>query len=425
MIAVVAAVVMHWLVLSDVHMNPFDPSQTVPYGEDTNRWLLDASIEEMKKDVPDPSVVIVDGDMLAHHFPARARDAKKDPYAAGRDTIETIATALNRAYPHAQFVFAMGNNDDPCGDYRSEVGGRYIGEVARILEPMVNRHGAAPGFLREFERGAYYTVALPNGMRGVVLNSVLWSFVFRGSCQVRTGDAPAAEMQWVSSLLGSGENVVMMHMPLGFDPESTSDTHRVLAVPFLSTRYDGEMRSLFSKDRNHVAFAIAGHTHRYDFRDPGGVPMLIVSSISPIYRNGAAFYRLDVEGHELRDVEPFAYDVERDTWVRRPSFDKMYGTTSFSGADLNKVSARIAGDPQLRAQWLAAYDVWSPRMHDVTAYHWQTFVCAQHAFGSAFGACAGTTKRSMTAIFVAGAGIAIVVFGIVLLVRRRRVTRLS
>ena len=422
-IAVLAAVVMHWLVLNDVHLNPYDRATYAPYGQDTNPWLFEQSVEAMRKSVPDASVVIVGGDLLAHRFPALARDAHADPYRAGLETTSTIAHALARAFPHAQFLFAVGNNDDPCGDYRSETGGPYLRDVASVLEPLVNHAGASPGFKASYERGGYYSASLPGGMRAVVLNSVLWSFVYRGSCQSRSRAPGEAEMAWLRPLLQQGDNVVVMHMPPGFDPESTTVAHRVLAVPFLASRYDDELRSLFVHDRSHVAFALAGHTHRYDFRAPGGVPMLLASSLSPVYRNAPAFYRLDVDGDELHDVVPYTFDRWSGEWTQQTSFDAMFGTRSFSRADLVALSDRLTDDPALRARWIEAYDVWSSRIADITR-RWQTFRCAQVAVGAAYGSCAGTTRRSFA--FVAGAaGVAVIIIVALVFALRGRSTKAS
>ncbi len=422
MIALLAAATLHWLVLNDIHLDPYDTGPPAMRGDDTNVALFDSSIEAMRARVPDASVIVIGGDLFAHHFSTLAHRAHQDPYAAGINTARQIATKLDKAFPRAQFIIAVGNNDDPCGDYRSEAGGPYNREIARIFAPLVNRHGASPAFAGDYTRGAYYTASLPDGMRAVVTNSVFWSFFFRGSCQVKARDPGAREMRWLERTLATGKNVVVMHMPPGYDPQSTTVAHRILAVPFLRARFDTELRSVFEQDRANVPFAIAGHTHRYDFRLPGGVPMLVAASLSPIYHNDPAFFRLDVDADGLHDIVPFTDDEDMG-WMRQQSFDQMFGTTAFTAPQLDTLSQRIASDPELRDRWIEAYDVWGYRVGDVTNNRWQTFRCAQIAFGDAYARCAGTYVQSvMNLIFAAIAATVVVIAGALLYVTWRRAT---
>ncbi len=425
MIAVLAAVMLHWLVLNDIHLNPYDAGPPAGRSEDTNIALFDSSVDEMKRRVPDASVIVIAGDLLAHSFPARARRAHRDPYAAGVDTIRTIASTLDKAFPNAQFVVAVGNNDDPCGDYRSEAGGTYNAAVARIFEPLVNRRGASPGFIGAYTRGAYYTAALPNGLRGVVANSVFWSFFYRGSCQSTVRDPGGKEMQWLAQTLSSGADVLVMHMPPGYDPESTTDAQRLLAVPYLRPHFDTALRTLLAEHRDNVPFAIAGHTHRYDFRVPSGVPMFVGSSLSPVYRNEPAFFRLDIDGRTLRNIVPYTYDPDLG-WLPQQSFDAMFGVNAFTAPELEALSRRIAFDPAVRDRWMQAYDVWGYMMNDVTTHRWQTYRCAQIAFGEHYAHCAGTYVRSVTNLVVlAVLLIIVVVAAAVLIVTWRHPTRSS
>ncbi len=422
MIAVLAAVVLHWLVLNDIHLDPYDPGPPASRGEDTNTALFDSAADEMRRRVPDAKVIVIGGDLLAHHFATLAHRAHRDPYAAGVSTVGSIASKLGATFPNAQFLFAVGNNDDPCGDYRSEAGGPYTRAVAHLLAPLVNRNGASPGFINAYSHGAYYTSALPGGMRAVVTNADFWSFFFRGSCQVSERDPGGKEMQWLTQTLASGENVVVMHMPVGYDPESTTTAHRLLAVPFLRSEYDSRLRTLFADDRAHVPFAIAGHTHRYDFRVPGGVPMLVAASLSPIYHNSPAFFELDVEGDTIRDVIPYTYDPELG-WIKQQSFDEIFGVTSFTAPELQTLSERIASDPQLRKRWIQAYDVWGFYIGDISDHRWQTYRCAQIAFGAAYARCAGTYVQSVMNVVAGGAALIVAIVAAALLfVTWRRAT---
>lgn len=423
MFAIVAALAMHWLVLNDIHLNPYAAAVHQRYGVDTTPALFDDAVREMQRADPDPPVIVLGGDFLAHHFRVLAAARRRDPYREGIATIGAIAHRLGRAFPHAQFLVALGNNDDPCGDYHSEVGGTYAAAIASAFAPLVDRNGSAPDFARRFADGGYYRVRLPGGLHAVVLNSVLWSFVFRGSCQHPARGAGAAELRWLDRVLHDGKNVILMHVPPGFDAQSTTVAHRLLAVPFLSRANDRELRAIFARRRASIAFALGAHTHRYDIRVPAGVSMLIASSLSPVYRNNPAFYVLDVEGTELKDVHPVVDDMYRRRWIAEPSFDRMYGTSALTPNALIRLSRRIADDAALRARWIAAYDVWSWRVGDISDHRWQTFRCAQVAFGSRYARCAGTRPRSIAAVVVLAVAVIACVLAVLWIIRLRRGVR--
>jgi hypothetical protein len=420
-----ALVLQKWVLINDIHLNPFARGAPV-YDQDSTPSLWRSAVREMHHVDGDASVVVLGGDFLAHHFATLARRAGAEPRAAAIAAIGGMARDLGRAFPRARFVVALGNNDDPCGDYRSDQGGTYLATLARIFAPLVDRNGAAPDFERAFERGGYYETSLPAGEHMVVLNSVFWSFLYSGSCQGRVHDPGGTELAWLRGALSHGKNVVLMHIPPGYDPYATSEVHRVFAVPFLRGAYDREVVSLFERDRSHIVFAIGAHTHRYDYRLVGGNAMIVGSSISPIYGNNPAFYELEVDpSGTLHDIVPYAYRRFAGTWEREPTFDATYGIGSITAANLVEVSQRLESDPALRARWMAAYDVWS-RMRDVRPSNWRVYWCAQTDPSSHFATCASTQRRTQAVLLAlaaaVAAGVGLVTFAIV---RRRRALRVA
>ena len=421
-----ALVMQRWLVVNDVHLDPFSKSAVV-YGADTSPSLWRSAVRAMRADVPDARVVILGGDELAHHFRGLARAAGRDPVASALATEETVAHDLGDAFPRAQFLVALGNNDDPCGDYRSEVSGPYQERLGRIWAPLVDRNGAAPDFSREFLQGGYYTARLPiRSGRAIVLNSVLWSFVYAGGCLSKPHDPGAAELTWLQSRLAAlprdTNAMIVMHIPPGYDPQSTTAVHRFVAVPFLGRASNAALLRIFAANARALRFIVAAHTHRYDFRVAGGVPMLIASSISPIYRNNPAFYVLDVdENGVLHDVQPYVYDPGADTWNRAPSFDATYGVRALTRDSLAAVSANLREDPSLRVKWSAAYDAWSRRVAGIGA-NWRPYVCAQTELEGGYAGCAGTSRRSrvLAATVICGLLAFIAVLAWIVMKRRPR-----
>ncbi len=419
---VLAAALTRWIVLNDVHLDPFDTRPAVVYGDDANRALLDSAISAMRHDVPDASVIVIGGDFLAHHFGSLARGRRVTVAAAAISAIRLVLEPIARAFPRAQLLPVLGNNDDPCGDYYSESGGSYLHTLAALFAPVVNRTGTSPDFRSTFVHGGYYRVRLPGGTRAIVLNSVLWSFVYRGGCQQHIRDPGATELRWARASLSSGENIVLMHIPPGYDPQSTTIARRIVAVPFLSASNNLALDTILRDERSHIGFALAAHTHRYDFRLPGGVPMLIASSLSPVYRNNPAFYVLDVEPStgRLRNITPYVYDPLRARFLPRISFDAMYGVDTFTPQNLRTISARIESDDPMRLRWIGAYDVWSRRTNDVTVRRWRVFWCAQTHVEDDYASCAGTPQRAFGATAVAIIALVIAVAGVMLAIRLRR-----
>lgn len=229
-----------------------------------------------------------------HNFREQAAHNGAAPDEAGIRTMRWIAVALERAFPTAQFAIPLGNNDIPCGDYKSDDGSTYLGTLARVWNPLVNRDGAAPGFAASFVRGGYYTLRLPvRGMRLVVLNTVLLSSEYRGECAGDHNQAASEELAWLRTTLRDTprgtRNVVMMHVPPGYDAFSTDYVRGFLSWPFLKRRYNAELVGALAAPADRVAYAIAGHAHRFDFRLAGTVPVIVLGSLSPIYVNNPAF----------------------------------------------------------------------------------------------------------------------------------------
>ena len=97
------------MIASDIHFNPFadptlaadlakapvhkweailsrtSPTAYSPYGQDTNWWLLRSALDAMRKAEPNPTLVMVTGDLLAHGFPEKY--AKPSPTPTATTTV--------------------------------------------------------------------------------------------------------------------------------------------------------------------------------------------------------------------------------------------------------------------------------------------------------------------------------------------------
>lgn len=422
-----------WLVLSDIHLDPFDRDEyPARVGSDTNLALFDRAIVQMRHFVPNPSVVLLPGDFLAHGFPEKVRTGAPASTVADAalQTMRHVASSLGKIYPHAHFAIAMGNNDASCGDYRSDAGDQYLRRLAHVWEPLVDRDGSAPDFVRSFSAGGYYAAELPvRGLRLLVLNTVVMSSQYRGNCEIAMPGVAANELTWLRTELEATRadtaNVVMMHIPPGYDPVSTQYAHGFLAWSFLKDADNAKLLKLLANKSGRVRYAIAGHLHKVDFRLNGGVPILIFSSLSPVYRNNPAFFTMHVAADgSIDDIDTYAYDEWSGDWADGPrSFDAKWKLPRIDAKSLGVLHARLGTDESLRAQWAFGSVAWPSNPDFKWAQwtgRWRIPWCAQVVFGAGYAQCANIEGR-VTALrgvlVMAAVGLAFVV---ILLVRRLR-----
>lgn len=431
-----------WLVASDIHLNPYNHSpDPALVGSDTNLTLFAAAMAEMKRHVPDPAVVLLPGDFFVHDFPkvVARRGGGVDSNDAGLQTMRYVATAFARAYPRARFAIALGNNDAPCGDYRANVSDAYLRAVANIWAPLVNRDGAAPDFVSTFSRAGYYTAALPvRGLRLVVLNTVLFSSEYHGACPGGSDTSRAAtdELSWLRDTLratpGGARNVVMMHVPPGFDAFSTEFVHGYLPWAFLNSYDNDALVAALSDPDNRVAYAIAAHTHRFDVRLVGSVPMIVVGSISPVYHGNPTYYGFHMLADgSIGDIVEYPFDEWNQEWGNARSFDQKWDVAHIDAATLGHLHERLASDPALRHTWDAQSAGWPANFRtswEMWGASWRVPWCAQSTLTGGFAQCAGIERRVvLLRAFVAAIVVLLLTVLTVIavaLVRRRNAVRM-
>jgi Calcineurin-like phosphoesterase len=416
--AALLALTQPWLVVSDLHVEPFDTSTAIGYNSDSHWALFDETIAEMRRAEPNPKVVVIGGDFLQHHFASAvaAEQTHLSVAAAAEAEMSRIARGFAKAFPRAQFLIALGNNDDPCGDYSTAPNTPYLASLARIWGPLVNRNGAAPDFIKDFTRAGSYTARLPfkNG-RAVVIDDVAWSILFH-SCGRSSVNLSALQVTWFAQAMKSrphARDIVLMHIPPGVDANSTLLTHRFIVISFLRGNVESQVEQIVSSNRERIPLILAGHQHANDFRILGGVPLLVAPSISPIYRNNPAFLRLEVDGDgTLRNYQQFAYDPDSATWAQALDFDRAFGVDAFTAKTINIVHDRLADDAALRQVWSSAM-VGGSRNVRADSQTWRAYWCAQTFTSSGYVACAGDQRRVTALPLAVALIVAIVLLGLV------------
>jgi Calcineurin-like phosphoesterase len=412
-----------WLFVTDIHLRAtWNHGPPTRFGDDTNDALFESAIREMQRTDPNPPVVVVTGDLLAHIMPLKL----------ATPTSVLIAHRLNRAFPHAQFVLALGNNDSACGDYALPPDSQYLRAIVRAWGPLVNRNGVAPGFARTFAHDGFYMASLPvPGLHVIAVNDVYWSPRYRpcgpaGNVRARSLDElPRAIAH------STGRLWIAFHIPPGVDAYSTAHIgHRLLIVPFLTPGTRDRFLSILGSAPNRIALAIAGHTHKFAYRvvnadGPHPVPMLLVPAISPIFDNAPSFLTANVDGGgTLHDIQATTY--LNGTWHHIGGMPSL-GVDAFTGANLVALQGRLAKDPALRARFASLYE--GGAKPEITESTWSVYWCAATAFGTTpfrdcdnAGGVSFLTRRGVEAV-AAGLFVVLAAGGLIWFSLRRRAVR--
>jgi sphingomyelin phosphodiesterase acid-like 3 len=416
-----------WLFVTDIHLEAVrDGSNPASYGSDTNSALFARALREMKSVDPDPPVIVIGGDLLAHDMD-RAHATK---------TAVLIAREFDRVYPHAQFVLTLGNNDSNCGDYGVAPNSAFLRAVADAWAPLVNRNNAAPAFLRTFPHDGFYTATLPiNGTRAVVVDDVFWSPRYRAGCGRAGSISTTALAELDRALAPSTRHAwLFLHIPPGIDAFSTTHlTHRLAVVPFLDPGPRGKLIAFIGDPARRVTMVIAAHTHKFAYRIVGAsgkrpVPMLLAPSISPIFGNAPSFLTAHVDSNGvMSDVDELSF--VHGVWRRDGGLASL-GVHSVTGHALVSLHARLERDRDLRMRFAKLYNGDAPP--EINEANWRSYWCAATEFSSSdFRACTEQggfsifTGRGLFVLLGAAGGLALVVLAAIIAfwyVRRHRLS---
>ena len=429
------------LIASDLHFNPLaDPTLAAdlakapvhkweailsrssstaysPYGQDPNWALLQSTLDAMRKAEPDPTLVMITGDLLAHGFPQKYAqaipDTNRDHYRAFvSKTVSFIALELRKRYGKSQILLTPGNNDDDCGDYNIVAGGPFLSDTARTIRSLARAHGR---FTEEWKSLGSYTLQ-PRGIRGlriVSVNSVFFSnkyqsVSFADGCTAVQSDGPARNFSWLESTLSRAaqnrEKVwIMMHIPPGIDGYSTMVSYRTLSqaassappdlcsqaiVPMWKPFWTDLFDRLIAQYPTTITAIFAGHDHTDDFRvihagQAGQQFVLIDPPVSPIYGQNPSFRVVTfATGGALTDQTTWyltnleaARTTVPGTWMPEYTFATEWHSPRLDAASLNSIYDQIRSNPDAGQRWLTLLNV-SSTYHPVPANGVRTLECA-------------------------------------------------
>jgi sphingomyelin phosphodiesterase acid-like 3 len=429
------------LIASDLHFNPLaDPALAAdlakapvhkweailsrssstaysPYGQDPNWALLQSALDAMRKAEPDPALVMITGDLLAHGFPQKYAqaipDTNRDHYRAFvAKTVSFIALELRKRYSKSQILLTPGNNDDDCSDYNIEAGGAFLSDTAWTTWRLGR---AVRGLTGEWKSLGSYTLQPRHirGLRIVSVNSVFFSnkyqsVNFADGCAVVQSDGPARTFSWLESTLRNAtqnrEKVwIMMHIPPGIDGYSTMVSYRSLSqaassapgdlcsqaiVPMWKPFWTDLFDRLIAQYSTTITAIFAGHDHTDDFRvihagQANQQFVLIDPPVSPIYGQNPAFRIVtfaaggaltDQTTWYLTNLEAARITVP-GTWMPEYTFANKWQSSRLDAASLNSIYDQIRSDADAGQRWLTLLNV-SSTYRPVPANGVRTLECA-------------------------------------------------
>jgi sphingomyelin phosphodiesterase acid-like 3 len=367
------------------------------YGQDTNYWLLQSALDQMRKTLPAPAVVLFTGDSLAHQFPRKFETAT---HSTDREryrkfvlkAMQFLQLELRRRFPQSVILITPGNDDDVCGNYTVQSDGAFLQDTAELARNLARGDEA----VREsWQKIGSFDVPNPTlkGARIISLNTVFFSALYHAKnfsqgCAGMNSDAPEQALAWLESRLkqASAEHQkvwLMFHIPPGIDPFSSVMAYSRLVkstpeeagspsacasavVPMWVPEWTKRFDELLEKYPETVVGSFAGHTHVDDFRLLGPSQFVLINSaISPVYNQNPAFRTftfkqdgslLDSTVYYLTNL-PFASSTTAGEWQREYEFSHEWKLSPLDFETLTTLEGKIRSDTSVRNDWMKLYNV--------------------------------------------------------------------
>ncbi len=173
------------------------------YGEDTNWWLLQSSLDQMRATLPHPAFILVTGDLIAHQFPQTylktTHDANRENYRKFvLKTVEFLALEFRRRFPDTRILLTPGNNDENCGNYSVRADGAFLHDTSDIVRKLAK---ADDEFKGSWEALGSYDVPHPTlpGIRIISLNTIFLSADIKPPSSAKIVARPIPRRQRISS----------------------------------------------------------------------------------------------------------------------------------------------------------------------------------------------------------------------------------
>jgi sphingomyelin phosphodiesterase acid-like 3 len=362
----------------DLFAGSEDHARKPSSGKGTNHWLLESSLAQMEAQTPRPDLVLYTGDFLTHWFNETYATVSGDESETGLQafidkTLAYIVLRMSYYYPHTPVFFCLGNNDAYEDNYAVTPDSSFLRDSAQTLGPgLLKQTRHLTSFFETYPHGGHFEVyPCPTaGWRILSLNANFLSTHAPGH-----SDAPAeAQLDWLDARLSeagaAGDKIwLLLHIPPGVDVFATrmandfSDSVPEKIVPLMKEIHLARFKALLTQHASSVTAVLAGHIHRDDFRwlgtdNDAGASVLIVPSISPVYRNNPAYKVLDYDPDTfiIQDYETWYFDMLQGDWRHGHRFSWAYGSEALDANRMRQLWRDLRTDPAMQAEYILAYD---------------------------------------------------------------------
>lgn len=396
----------HFLVITDIHFNPFfscklnQPNCQIAlklknsgankwktifnsntnhklstYYQDTSYTLLKSSLHESKKldRKFQLQFIINPGDFLAHNFCQQYVTYTGDNTQAGCDlfakkTMKFLAQQLKSTFPNTPLYAALGNNDSYTGDYSIQPGGRFLSETAVTWSRFFKNQTNKIHFLTQFLRAGYYEITPPNSLndRIIILNTT--PFSPQALSNANLNQIALAEFNWLNRRLQAAQIFhrkvwIVLHIPVGIDVYASQNAKKI--VPYWKKPYTKIFLRLLERYNNVINGLFAGHTHMDMFNvinkpNEKHISQIVSPSISPIFGNnpGLKLFTYNMKKFQAEDyvVYGLSLNAKFPSWQKEYDFDKTYAPQSVQnkkGSNLSKLLNQVANSRSFRKGKLA------------------------------------------------------------------------
>lgn len=406
---------------SDLHFNPFfDPniinqlvvqpstrwdeimarssahSSFPALGQESNRFLLESALMDLKRRQAFPDFILFTGDFLGHKFNQNYQSATGDNSSDGlqRFIDKTLAYIVSRYvfyFPDTPVHFCLGNNDSYAGDYLISYGDRFLSSTAELfslslIKDDINRRR----FMSTYPASGSYSAILPGGNQNrlIMLNAIFLSARYPET----TPDSGMMQLDWLEETLRAEPDTgtwIILHIPPGVDVFATIDANTgpyiTTVVPLLKDRYLARLIEILGSHSRQVTAVLAGHIHRDDFRvvfskQKDDLPITFIRtapSVSPVYFNNPGYKILTVDSASLTilNEETVYLDLahQRNDWQTEYFFENAYGAPELTAPWLYSIWLNMLTDNRLRDRHMQFYSV--SNTGDITdetfPYYWQ------------------------------------------------------
>lgn len=320
-----------------------DPTTSMP--------IMDGAAKFVREQAP--TAVIVSGDLLVQQFECKFRvvfpQATSTDYldfAAG--TARFVLWKFKVAAAFAPVIFAPGNHDSGCGNYRRDINDPFLSALADDVGELASSKSADRRRIsREFRSNGSYRVPNLAGVErldALVIDTTPLSRNGAG-CGRSPGADPTAIINWTGNQLAgaatAGRRVwVVGHIPPGVDVRASIRPSGGIATPIRFYR-NSAFDDLLAEHASTIGLALFGHTHMDEFRHPSGVLVKIVPAVSPGSGNdpAAVIAKLNSQG-SIADYAVYRGDPlsPKMHWTKYYDFNDSYSVHGFNLVSLQSLN---------------------------------------------------------------------------------------